>query len=52
MINDPEAEYSEAVVERPQLTTSALKKDLKTDNSISLRMSISTSWVGMRSKQS
>jgi hypothetical protein len=44
-INEPEAEDSEAAVERPQPITSALKKGLEMmDNSIiSLRMNVSTS---------
>jgi len=43
VINEPEAEDFEAVVEKPQLTTSALKKGLQMmDNSIiSLRMNVS-----------
>jgi hypothetical protein len=43
VINEPEAEDFEAVVERPQLTTSALKKGPQMmDNSIiSLRMNVS-----------
>jgi len=54
VISEPEAEDSEAVVERSQLTTGALKKDLEMmDNSvISLRMNVSTSYVDTRSKQS
>jgi hypothetical protein len=53
VIYEPEAEDSEADVERPQLTTSALKKGFQMmDNSIiSLRMNISDK-LGMRSKQS
>ena len=43
VISEPQAEDFEAVVERPQLTTTALKKGLQmTDNSIiSLRMNVS-----------
>ena len=52
MITEPEDEDSEAVVEKAQLTTSALKKGLQMmDNSIiSLRMSVSDK-LGMRSEQ-
>jgi hypothetical protein len=43
---EPEDEYSDAVVERPQLTASALNKDLQMVHDLVISLRLTVSWRG------